>query len=205
MGLYESFVLPRLVHLSMQNKEATRYRQKVVPAATGRVLEVGIGSGLNLPFYSAAVTSLVGLDPSEPLLHMAGKAASSATFEVSLLSGTAERMEFDADSFDSVVSTWTLCSIHDPGRALAEVARVLEPGGSFIFIKHGLSPEPGVAAWQNRLTPYWRRCAGGCHLNRRIDQLVQASGLEITALDAGYMVKGPRPWTYNFQGRAQPA
>jgi len=204
MGLYNRYVLPSLLHLSMQAPDATRLRRRVIPEARGRVLEVGVGSGLNLPFYGEGVEHVTGIDPSPPLLARAGKAAETAPFMVDLIAGNAEAMDFDTASFDTVVSTWTLCSIPDVAAALVEIRRVLRPDGVFLFIEHGRAGEAPVRAWQDRLTPLWRRCAGGCHLNRDIAALISAGGLVIGDIDTGYLVHGPRVLTWHYRGRATP-
>ncbi len=204
MGIYDSYILPPLLHLAMRSPEAARQRRRIVPAARGRVLELGIGSGLNLPFYGAGVASLAGLDPSAPLLARARRAALSVPFEVELHQAAAEALPFEAASFDSLVMTWTLCSVADARRVLAEARRVLRPGGELIFVEHGQAPEPGVSAWQDRITPWWRRCAGGCHLNRDIAGLIGSGGFSLSSLEVGYLVKGPRPMTYHYLGRARP-
>ncbi len=203
MGFYQRHVLPWVIHLGMKTREATRYRKRVIPAARGRVLEVGIGSGLNLPFYSSGVEAVCGLDPSEKLLAMARKAARKAPFGVELVPRSAEDIPFDDKTFDSVVVTWSLCSIPGAPKALGEMRRVLRPDGELIFIEHGLSPEPRIEAWQNRLNPLWNRCAGGCNLNRPMDVLIRAAGFRITRLETGYLLKGPRPLTYHYEGRAR--
>ena len=177
----------------------------MIPAATGRVLEVGIGSGLNLPYYSNGVTEVVGVDPSARLIAMARRAAGSLPFGVEFVDRSAEALPFDDHSFDSVVSTWTLCSIPDAGAALAEMRRVLKPGGELIFIEHGASPDDRVASWQNRLNPIWTRIAGGCQINKPIDTLITGSGFSITRLEAGYLVSGPKVLTFHYDGRATPA
>jgi len=205
MGLYNRFVLPWVIHLAMQNRDATRLRRRVVPEARGRVLELGIGSGLNLPFYGEGVANVTGIDPSPRLLSLAEKRAVEAPFMVHLREGGAEKMRFENDSFETVVSTWTLCSIPDIAAALREVRRVLRPDGTFLFVEHGHSPEPRVSAWQDRLTPLWRRCAGGCHLNRDIAALIEDSGFRLGAIDTGYLVHGPRVLTWHYRGRAVPA
>ena len=203
MGFYETHVLPWVIHLSMKNREVTRYRKRVIPAARGRVLEVGIGSGLNLPFYSSQVETVCALDPSERLLAMARKAARKASFGIELVARSAEEIPFDDKTFDSVVVTWSLCSIGDAPKALGEMRRVLRPDGELIFIEHGLSSEPRIEAWQNRLNPLWKRCAGGCNLNRPMDVLIRDAGFRITRLETGYLIKGPRPLTYHYEGRAR--
>ena len=202
MGLYERWVLPRLIDLAMRNKEVTRYRRRLVPAAAGSVLEIGAGSGLNLPFYGPQVTRLHALDPSQALQAMASRKLAQAAFPVDLLLGSAEEIPLTDRSVDTVVTTWTLCSIPDVAKALREARRVLKPGGSLLFVEHGHAPDTGVARWQRRIEPVWKPLAGGCHLTRRIDHLVRGAGFEITAMENGYL-KGPRPFTYTYCGRAQ--
>jgi len=202
VGLYNRWVLPRLINFAMTRDEATRLRAAHVPAARGVVLEVGIGSALNLPFYTGAVTRLYGVDPSAQLLTMARENVASAPFPVHLLNCDAEHIPLADGSVDTVVVTWSLCSIANVLEALGEMRRVLKPGGSFIFIEHGLSPDAGVRKWQNRVTPLWRVFAGGCHLNRKIDDLVRAAGFSIEHLRTGY-VPGPRALTFMYEGRAR--
>ena len=202
MGFYNDHVLPYLIHLSMRNRRVAKHRQRIIPAARGRVLEIGIGSGLNLPFYSGEVTELVGIEPSARLAEMARRSAGDTPFDVRLEPHSAEMLPFENQSFDSVVSTWTLCSIPDVRAALAEMRRVLKPGGDFIFIEHGASPDAGVAAWQRRVDPVWTRFAGGCHVNRPIDDLIERSGFRISRLETGYLVEGPRVLTFHYEGRA---
>jgi ubiquinone/menaquinone biosynthesis C-methylase UbiE len=201
MGLYENWILPRLTDLAMRNREATRYRSQVVPRARGRVLEVGVGSGLNLSFYGPEVESLTALDPSEELLRMASKKAERASLRVDFCNCSSESIPAPDAAFDTVISTWTLCTIPDPVKALKEMKRVLKPGGSVLFVEHGLAPEASVRAWQERLNPVWRKMTGGCNLNRRIDELVCAAGLTITRLENEY-AKGLRPMSYIYSGAA---
>lgn len=205
MGFYDDRILPHLINLSMRNRQVVRHRRRVIPAATGRVLEVGIGSGLNLPFYSSAVTEVVGVDPSARLIAMARRAVNDLPFGIEFAAQSAEAMPFEDRSFDSVVCTWTLCSIPDARAALAEMRRVLKPGGGLIFIEHGASPDHRVASWQNRLNPVWTRFAGGCQINKPIDTLVTGSGFSITRLETGYLVKGPKVLTFHYEGQASPA
>jgi SAM-dependent methyltransferase len=203
MGIYSKWILPPLLHLTMSQKELRAYRQRIVPAARGRVLEVGIGSGLNLPFYGRDVTGVIGVDPSPELLRMAETKVRSTAFAVDLVNRSAEELPFEDDSVDTVVMTWTLCSIPNPQAALREVRRVLKPDGELLFIEHGLSPDPGVAAWQHRLTPFWKRIGGGCHLDRDVDGMLQSAGWELSDLTTGYMRRGPRPMTFMYEGRAR--
>ena len=187
----------------MGQRQLDAYRRSVAGAARGRVLEFGVGSGRNLRFYSEAVHSFVGVDPSRELLAMARRTAGAASLRgIELVESSAEQLPFEQGSFDSVVVTWSLCSIPNPARALAEARRVLRPGGAFLFVEHGLSPDAGVRRWQDRLTPFWSRIAGNCHLNRKVDALVSEAGLRITKLDLGY-ARGPRPMTYMYSGSAE--
>ncbi len=204
MGLYQDRVLPHLIHFSMRNRELLRYRERVVSAAAGRVLEIGVGSGLNLPFYGAGVERVIGLDPSPRLLTMARKASHRTPVSIDLLEGTAEAIPLEARSVDTVVTAWTMCSIPDPPGALAEMRRVLRPGGRLLFVEHGRAPDRGVQWCQDLLNPVWRRIAGGCNLNRRIDELVRSAGFRIEHLETGY-IRGPRAMTFLYEGSASPA
>jgi ubiquinone/menaquinone biosynthesis C-methylase UbiE len=203
MSFYQRHVLPRLLHLAMRQATLLPFRRRVIGAAEGRVLEVGIGSGLNLPFYGPSVASVIGLEPSPELLRMARSRATAASVPVALLEASAEAVPLDDASIDTVVTTWTLCTIPDASAALAELKRVLRPGGALLFVEHGRAPEPGVARWQDRLDPFWRRLAGGCHLNRKIDDLISSSGFRIDAM-TNARLPGPRTHTFLFEGRARP-
>ena len=209
MGLYARYLLPRLTDLTMSRKLLLPYRQRVISGAAGRVLEIGIGSGLNLPLYGDAVEEVIGIDISPELLAMADRAAMVQSqrrrLQVRLLQGSAEHLPSSiADrSIDTVVVTWALCSIPDAAAALVEAHRVLRPNGSLRFVEHGRSPDTSVAWWQDRLTPLWRRCSGGCHLNRKTDDLLQSAGFRLTHLATGY-APGPRPMTFMYEGQAEP-
>jgi ubiquinone/menaquinone biosynthesis C-methylase UbiE len=204
MGLYAKYVLPRIIDVAMRNRETARLRAEWVPQARGEVLEVGIGSGLNLPFYSPEVQCVHGVDPSIELQRMARKRATRGTMKVEFLSQSAEEpLPLASASIDTVLLTWTLCSITDAPAALQQMKRVLKPSGRLIFLEHGRAPDPGVVAWQDRLTPVWRHIAGGCHLNRKIDELITAAGFRIDELKTCYL-PGPRPMTYTYQGFARP-
>jgi len=204
VGFYSKHILPHLLDLAMRNKEQTRLRAQWIPHARGEVLEVGIGSGLNLPFYSREVQRLRGVDPSLELQRMARKRAAGAPFAVEFLLQSAEDpLPISTGSMDTVVLTWTLCSIPNTSRALMEIRRVLRPDGNLLFLEHGRAPDPGVALWQDRITPIWKHIAGGCTLNQKMDELIAAAGFHITELSTGYML-GPRPMTYMYQGFAQP-
>jgi ubiquinone/menaquinone biosynthesis C-methylase UbiE len=166
------------------------------------VLEIGVGSGLNLALYAADVDHVYALDPSAELLGMARRSPAQAAVPASFVRASAEQPPFTDAVFDTVVVTWTLCSVRDPISALTEMRRVLKPGGLVLFVEHGLSPEPGVARWQRRLTPCWSRVGSGCHLDRNAYEFIRAAGFEIRGLETGYM-RGPKPWTYMYQGAGQ--
>ncbi|WP_024520519.1 class I SAM-dependent methyltransferase [Bradyrhizobium sp. Tv2a-2] len=203
MGFYQRHVIPCLTHLAMSQSQLLPFRQHVVGAAEGRVLEIGVGSGLNFPHYGTAVGSVIGLEPSAELLRMARTRARTAAVPVTLLDASAEAIPLDSSSMDTIVTTWTLCTIPNASRALAEMRRVLRPGGALLFVEHGRAPEAGVARWQDRLDPLWSSFAGGCHLNRKMDDLVTGTGFRIEALQNSRL-PGPRTHTYLYEGRARP-
>ncbi len=204
MGFYAQYVLPRLIDLAMRNKEAARLRADWIPRARGEVLEIGIGSGLNLPFYSPEVQRVYGVDPSVELQRMARKRVAARRLPVEFLSQSAEEpLPLPNESVDTVVVTWTICSIPNVDQALQQMKRVLRPSGRLIFLEHGRSPDPSVVAWQDRLTPLWKTFTGGCHLNRKVDELITAAGFQIAELKTCYL-SGPRPMSYIYQGFAQP-
>jgi ubiquinone/menaquinone biosynthesis C-methylase UbiE len=203
VGLYAKYVLPVLTDLAMRNRTARRERVRFVPLATGVVLEVGVGSGLNISLYGADVRKLYALDPSAELLRMARRRTQGARFPVEFVRERAEAIPLADATADTVVTTWTLCTVPDPVRALEEMRRVLRDDGRLIFVEHGRSPDPGVARWQDRLTPLWRRVAGGCHLNRSIDRLLTQGGFDVVSIERSY-ARGPRVATYFYRGVARP-
>jgi ubiquinone/menaquinone biosynthesis C-methylase UbiE len=204
VGFYAHHILPRITDLAMRNKESARLRAVWIPRARGEVLEVEIGSGLNLSFYSSEVQRVYGVDPSIELQRKARQRAADSPTKVEFLSQSAEApLPLTRASIDTVVVTWTLCSIPNAAQALQEMKRVLKSNGCLIFLEHGRAPDPGVVAWQDRLTPLWKRIGGGCHLNRKIDDLITAAGFQIVELRTGYL-PGPRPMTYTYQGFARP-
>jgi ubiquinone/menaquinone biosynthesis C-methylase UbiE len=203
MGFYEERLLPWLIHLSMRQRRLAPYRNRVVSNAIGRVLEVGIGSGLNLPFYGNTAAEIIGLELSPKLLDMANAAAQKSQIPLRLVEGTAEAIPIEDHTFDAVVTTWTMCSISGVQSALQEMRRVLRPSGRLLFVEHGRAPEPSVRWWQNHLTPAWKLLSGGCHLNRTIDELIENAGFRIERLDKGYM-QGPKPMTFMYEGSARP-
>jgi ubiquinone/menaquinone biosynthesis C-methylase UbiE len=202
MGVYERWVLPRLLDLAMRNRLLDHYRGRTIETARGLVLEIGVGSGLNLRFYSRAVDRVSGIDLSPELVRLAHERTADAVVPVSLVRASAEHLPYAVAVFDTIVITWTLCSIANPIAALIEMRRVLKPGGQFLFVEHGLSPEVRIARWQHWLTPCWKRIGGGCHLDRKMDDLIRAAGFPINAVETAYM-KGPKPWTFMYRGSAK--
>jgi ubiquinone/menaquinone biosynthesis C-methylase UbiE len=203
MGFYEDWIVPALIDLSMRNNRLRPYRERVARAAEGRVLDVGIGSGLSLPFSGQRAREIFGLEPSPRLLARTRGEAQHSQVPVHLLEGSAECIPLADRSIDTLVMTWTGCSVPDIRAALGEMRRVLSPGGRLLFVEHGRAPEPGVARWQDRLDPFWQRLAGGCHLNRKIDDLLSDAGFRIERLETGY-IPGPRIMTFLYEGAARP-
>jgi ubiquinone/menaquinone biosynthesis C-methylase UbiE len=202
MGFYQDQIVPLLINWSMRQKNLAAYRARIIPAAEGRVLEIGIGSGLNLPFYSRNVARVIGLEPSPRLLAMARRVERTGNGPVEFIEGSAEAIPLQDASVDTVVTTWTLCSIPDALRALRDMRRVLRPGGHLLFVEHGRAPDPNVIWWQDRLTPVWKRLGGGCHLNRAIETLIEGAGFQFDRLETGYM-RGPKPMTFMYEGSAR--
>ncbi|HET6971286.1 MAG TPA: class I SAM-dependent methyltransferase [Phenylobacterium sp.] len=204
-SLYDRFILPRLLKCACSSPPMMKQRAKIVPKAGGRVLELGIGMGLNLAFYDPAkVESVTGVDPAAELRAVAEAAPRDPALKVKVENGTAEALPFDAASFDCVVCTFTLCSVQAPAAALAEARRVLKPGGRFLFCEHGLAPDPGVAKWQRRIEPVWKHIAGGCHLTRPVTSAIEAAGFKVTRRDSMYVPRTPRFAGWNEWGEANP-
>src|ERR1700676_2382731 len=203
MGFYQDRILPFVIHMAMRQRNLAAYRSRVVPAAEGRVLEIGVGSGLNLPFYSQKAERVIGLDPSPNLLSMARQVARSSLGPVEFVEGSAEAIPLEDTSVDTVVTTWTLCSIPDAPRSLREMRRVLKPGGRLLFVEHGRAPDASVRWWQDHLIPAWKRLGGGCHLNRAIGTLIEGAGFKFERIETGYM-RGPRPMSFMYEGSARP-
>ena len=202
MGIYEDKILPLLIDRACSAELATRQRQLLIPQASGRVLEIGMGSGLNLPFYDPErVEHVWGLEPSEKLRRMAQKRLHTVSFPVTLLPARAEAIPLPDQAVDTVVTTYTLCSIADVQQALREMYRVLKPGGQLLFCEHGQAPEARVQRWQRRLTPVWKHVSGGCHLDRNIPQHIQEAGFQLNHLEEAYK-EGPRILTYHYWGSA---
>jgi ubiquinone/menaquinone biosynthesis C-methylase UbiE len=203
MNFYNEKLLPKLIDFVMSGELFSRERAQVVPQVQGQVLEIGFGSGLNLPYYPRTVTGLYALDPSLEARKLAEKRLAQVSFPVTFIDLKGEEIPLADDSVDTVLSTWTLCTIPGIEQALSEIRRVLKkPSGRFIFLEHGLSPEAPVARWQHRLTPLQKKIAGGCHLDRPIAELVRSAGFTLETLEEGY-VKGPRIATWLYRGVAR--
>jgi len=188
MSFYRKHVLPRLTHLVCGAMPVRRQRERLIPRAKGHVLEIGIGSGLNLPYYDQGkVLGIWGLDPSREMTRMAERPAVKFPFPLEFMTAPAEDIPLEDNSVDTIVMTYTMCSIPDPRKAFKQMVRVLKPGGRLLFCEHGASPDPGVRIWQERLAPFWKRMAGGCNLNRDIPALINQGGLQVKELESGYI------------------
>jgi ubiquinone/menaquinone biosynthesis C-methylase UbiE len=204
MGLYARHILPLAIHLTCGAGQIRRQRALIVPEATGRVLEVGIGSGHNLAFYDRGrVARLIGLDPSPELTAMARRAARRRGAAVDLVEGSAEAIPLATASIDTVVTTFTLCSVTSAAGALDEMRRVLRPDGRLLFCEHGMAPDAGVRRWQERIEPWWARLAGGCRLTRPVAELIEQGGFRLERLDTLYL-SGPPTHTFIYRGAARP-
>lgn len=205
MNLYDRFVLPCVIDGCCGMPAVQKQRARLLPRARGRVLEIGIGTGRNLPFYDPAqIDSLEGLDPAGQMNATAMKRAKQAGIEVSIVTLSAEKIPAGDGSYDTVVCTFTLCTIPDPIKALHEMRRVLKPGGQLLFCEHGLAPDASVSKWQHRLTPWWKPIAGGCHLNRDVPSMLEAGGFRATEIESSYL-KGPKLLVWVTRGVATAA
>ncbi|WP_065755031.1 class I SAM-dependent methyltransferase [Bradyrhizobium paxllaeri] len=202
MAFYSDVILPRLCDLAMRNKQLRPYRERVIGAAEGRVLEIGIGSGLNLPFYRPPVKEVLALEPAPKLIAMAWQAARDPAMPVNFVEASAEAIPLDDRSVDTVVTTWTLCSIPDAAMALTEMRRVLRSNGKLLFVEHGMAPDKNVRRWQDWLTPAWKCISGGCHLNRPISSMIEGAGFRIDRVETGYM-PGPKAMAFMYEGSAR--
>ena len=203
MGPYERFVLPHVINCACGTKPVMKQREKIVPKARGTVLEIGIGTGLNLPYYDASsVDKLIGLDPSDQSWHLARKRLEQISCPVEFVGLPGEQIPLDDASIDTIVVTFSLCTIPDPVAALEGMRRVLKPGGQLLFAEHGRAPDEGVRRWQNRINGIWGLIAGGCHLNRDIPSLLTQGGFATTTLEEMYLPSTPRVAGYNYWGTA---
>ena len=205
MSFYEKYILPRFLNCACASEPITYQRKKVVPLAEGKILEVGIGSGLNLPFYNKSkIEEIWGIDPSEELNAMAKKVAIKEDINVNFITSSAEDIPFPNDYFDTVLITYTMCTIPSVLQANREIRRVLKHNGKMIFCEHGVSPDENIKKWQKRLNSIWGKIAGGCNINRNIPMLIKSSGFKIVEMDEMYLPKTPRIAGYNYWGYAKP-
>ena len=203
MSLYNKYILPNLINSGCNKKPQMKQREKIIPFAEGKVLEVGIGSGLNLPFYDRnKVSELVGIDPSLELWNKR-QPIKDLGFHYEFIKGVAEDMPFGKDSFDTIVITYTLCSIPDFQSALESLRKVLKPSGKFLFCEHGRAPDKSVLLTQNAINPIWKLIGGGCNINRDIPSIINGNGFKILTLETMY-VPGWKPVSFNFWGEAKP-
>jgi ubiquinone/menaquinone biosynthesis C-methylase UbiE len=202
MGFYQEQVLPRVQDKVMARKTTREIRARICEGLSGAVVEVGFGTALNALYYPREVTKVVAIEPSRVCMQIAESRIARSPVPVEHGGLTGERLDLSSTSFDAVLSTWTLCTIPDLQSALAEMRRILRPGGSFHFVEHGHSPEDTIARWQARLEPVNKRLAGGCHLTRHIPEEIERAGFEIDKLDTYYMKGEPKPMGYTFEGRA---
>lgn len=205
MGFYSNYVVPRFVTCACGSKPIVRQRQKVVPRARGKILEIGLGAGHNIPHYDhERVDRVIGIDPCETSWKLAQERVTAVPFDVEFLAGSAEDIPLDDDSVDSVLLTFALCTIPDPLAALSEAKRVMRPGGELVFCEHAQAPDESVQRWQARINPLWKRLAGGCNLNRDIVGLIRTAGFDINELEQMYLPNTPRIAGFNVWGTAIP-
>lgn len=206
MSFYERHILPRFINCACGSSPIMKQREKVVPGAKGVVLEIGIGTGLNLPFYNPdKIERVIGLDPSEESWELAAKRVAEVAFDVDFVGLPEGEIPLDDGSVDTILVTYALCTIPDPIAALQGMKRVLRPGGELIFCEHGKAPDMNVRKWQNRLDGVWGKIAGGCHLNRDIPAILSAGGFQVKEQKEMYLPKSPRFASFNYWGSACPA
>jgi len=202
MGLYNKFILPKAIHWACSQKPSMLQRGKIIPLAMGNVLEIGIGSGLNLSYYTKNVKHLTAIDPSEELWKKSNINTLSLPFEFEFIKAFAENIPLADNYFDTVVMTYTMCTIPDLNKAFSEIRRVLKPTGKLLFCEHGKAPEKGIQRYQNIVNPFWKRIGGGCNLNRNIPALIESNGFTIKKLETMYL-PGWKPASYNYWGIAE--
>lgn len=206
MTIYNRIILPNLIGCACQQSRIMKQRAKIVPEAEGVVVEIGMGAAPNLPLYDAEkVKAIIGIEPNAGLRTKAGRAIQAQSLPVELVDGVAENLPLDAATADTVVLTYTLCTLPDVTGAMAEIRRILKPGGRLMFCEHGAAPDAGVFKWQSRIEPVWKILAGGCHLARPIDRMITAGGFSIDKLEAGYMPKTAKIVAYDYIGAAKVA
>jgi ubiquinone/menaquinone biosynthesis C-methylase UbiE len=202
MGFYQDQLLPRLQDKVMDRKATRDVRARVCAGLRGDVVEIGFGTGLNAPYYPPEVTKVLAIEPSTVCMRIAAPRIARTATSVESAGLDGQHLDLPSDTFDAILSTWTLCTIPDLTTALEEMRRVLKPGGSLYFVEHGCAPDPSVARWQQRLEPLNKRLAGGCHLTRRIPESIEQAGFVVEGLDTYYFKGEPKPFGYTFEGRA---
>ena len=201
MSLYNKYILPKFLNCACGSKPINYQRQKVVPLANGKVLDIGIGSGLNIPFYNSdKIDQVIGIDPSHELIELAKELANDSKASIELVIGSAESIPYPDNFFDTVLVTYTMCTIPNVSIANKEIWRVLKDDGRLIFCEHGLAPDKKISKWQNRIDPFWGKIAGGCHLNRDIQKLITDAGFSFESLDKMYLPSTPKFAGYNYWG-----
>lgn len=202
LNLYDKYILPNVVHWACNGSPSRKQRQKIIPKAKGNVLEIGIGSGLNLPFYdSNKVKSLTAIDPSEEIWDLKPFDIKQLDFDFKFLKAFAEDIPLKNEQFDTIVITYTLCTIKDTKKAFDEIKRLLKPNGHLLFCEHGLAPDNSIKMWQNTINPVWKRVGGGCNLNKEIPELITSNGFEIIEMETMYL-PGWKPASFNYWGVA---
>jgi len=202
MGFYNKFILPKAIHWACSQKPSMLQREKIIPLATGNVLEIGVGSGLNLLYYMSKVKNLTGIDPSEDLWRKNNINLEKLPFNFQFIKAQAENIPLANNSFDTVVVTYTMCTIPDLNKAFSEIKRVLKPTGKLLFCEHGKAPEKGIQKYQTIINPFWKRIGGGCNLNRDIPILIEKNGFTIEKLETMYL-PGWKPASFNYWGIAK--
>jgi len=201
LNLYNKYILPKFLNCACGSKPINYQRQKVVPLAKGKVLDIGIGSGLNIPFYNSdKIDIVIGIDPSHELIELAKELANDIKASIELVIGSAESIPYPDNFFDTVLVTYTMCTIPNVAIANKEMWRVLKDDGRLIFCEHGLAPDKKISKWQNRIDPFWGKIAGGCHLNRDIQKLITDAGFSFESLDKMYIPSTPKFAGYNYWG-----
>jgi len=201
LSLYNKYILPKFLNCACGSKPINYQRQKVVPLAKGKVLDIGIGSGLNIPFYNSdKIDQVIGIDPSHELIELAKELANDSKASIELVIGSAESIPYPDNFFDTVLVTYTMCTIPNVSIANKEIWRVLKDDGRLIFCEHGLAPDKKISKWQNRIDPFWGKIAGGCHLNRDIQKLITDAGFSFESLDKMYIPSTPKFAGYNYWG-----
>ena len=201
MNLYNKYILPKFLNCACGSKPINYQRQKVVPLAKGKVLDIGIGSGLNIPFYNSdKIDQVIGIDPSHELIELAKELANDSKASIDFVIGSAESIPYPDNFFDTVLVTYTMCTIPNVAIANKEMWRVLKDDGRLIFCEHGLAPDKKISKWQNRIDPFWGKIAGGCHLNRDIQKLITDAGFSFESLDKMYIPSTPKFAGYNYWG-----